>query len=191
MPGKLIIFSAPSGSGKTTIVQYLLRTHPSLGFSISATTRPPRGEKETDGRDYYFLSREEFEARIAHNEFAEWEEVYNGTYYGTLKSEIERLWKEGKDVIFDVDVIGGLNLKKGYLEKALAIYVDIPDFDHLEQRLRLRATETEEKIQQRLEKAQHEREFRNQFDVILLNAKLEKALVEASQLVEDFLYEGV
>jgi guanylate kinase len=187
MPGKLIIFSAPSGSGKTTIVQYLLRTHPHLGFSISATTRPPRGEKEFHGRDYYFLSREEFERKISEDKFAEWEEVYNGTYYGTLKAEIERLWKEGKDVIFDVDVIGGLNLKKGYGEKALAIYVDIPDFDHLEQRLRQRATETEEKIRQRLEKAQHEREFRNQFDVILLNAKLEKALEDASKLVDDFL----
>ncbi len=187
MPGKLLIFSAPSGSGKTTIVQHLLQTHANVGFSISATTRAARSEKEQHGRDYYFFTREEFELHIAQDDFAEWEEVYNGTYYGTLKSEIARLWEAGKHVIFDVDVIGGLNLKKAYGDKALAIYVDIPDFDHLEQRLRQRATETEEKIQQRLEKARHEREFRNQFDVILLNAELEKTLAEATTLVDDFL----
>lgn len=183
----MIIFSAPSGSGKTTIVQHLLKTDSRLGFSISATTRPPRGEKEEHGRDYYFFSRQEFEKHIALHDFAEWEEVYNGTYYGTLKAEIQRLWDMGKNVIFDVDVIGGLNLKRAYGEKALAVYVDIPDFDHLEQRLRQRATETEEKIQQRLGKAKHEREFRYQFDVILLNAHLDKALVEAEKLVDDFL----
>lgn len=187
MTGKLIIFSAPSGSGKTTIVQHLLKTDSRLGFSISATTRPPRGEKEAHGRDYYFFTREEFERHIAQDDFAEWEEVYNGTYYGTLKAEIQRLWDMGRHVIFDVDVIGGLNLKKAYGEKALAIYVDIPDFDHLEQRLRQRATETEEKIQQRLDKAQHEREFRYQFDVIILNAHLDKTLKEAEKLVNNFL----
>lgn len=187
MPGKLIIFSAPSGSGKTTIVQHLLKDNPNLGFSISATTRNPRAEREEHGKDYYFLSREDFERRISNDEFAEWEEVYNGIYYGTLKAEIERLWGQGKDVIFDVDVIGGLNLKKVYGHKALAIYVDTPDFDHLEQRLRLRATETEEKIQQRLAKASHESKFKNEFDIILLNAKLETALVDAQQLVGSFL----
>lgn len=188
MPGKLIIFSAPSGSGKTTVVQHLLRTNPSLGFSISATTRPPRGDKEIHGRDYYFLSQSDFENKIAQNEFAEWEEVYTGTYYGTLKSEIERLWSLGKDVIFDVDVIGGLRLKEAYGEKAFSIYVDIPDFDHLEQRLRLRATETEDKIQQRLAKAQHERGFRHQFDTILLNAHLKDTLREAERLVQSYTH---
>ncbi len=187
MPGKLLIFSAPSGSGKTTIVQHLLKAIPSIGFSISATTRAPRGEKEVDGKDYYFLSQQDFENRIANDEFAEWEEVYHGTYYGTLKAEIERLWSAGKNVIFDVDVIGGLNLKKVYGEKALAVYVDIPDFDHLEQRLRFRNTETEDKIEQRLDKAKTEREFRNQFDTILLNAKLEETLVKAEELAGSFL----
>ena len=186
MSGKLIIFSAPSGSGKTTIVQHLLKTNPHLGFSISATTRPPRGNNETNGRDYYFLAKEEFEQRIENDEFAEWEEVYDGTYYGTLKAEIERLWKSGKDVIFDVDVVGGLNLKKAYGEKALAVYVDIPDFEHLEQRLRQRNTESEEKIRQRLNKAKSEREFRNKFDYLLLNEHLEKTLKEACSLVEGF-----
>lgn len=187
MPGKLLIFSAPSGSGKTTIVQDLLKSIPTIGFSISATTRKPRGDKEIHGKDYYFLSQNDFEQRIARNEFAEWEEVYHGTYYGTLKSEIERLWAEGKDVIFDVDVIGGLNLKKTYGDKALAVYVDIPDFEHLEQRLRSRNTETEDKIQQRLAKARSEREFRTQFDTILLNANLEETLLNARALASSFL----
>jgi len=187
MPGKLLIFSAPSGSGKTTLVHHLLKTIPTLGFSISATTRLPRGEKEINGKDYYFLTKVDFESKIANKEFAEWEEVYNGTYYGTLKSEIERLWSEGKDVIFDVDVIGGLNIKKAYGKKALAVYVDIPDFEDLEQRLRQRATESEEKIQQRLAKAKSEREFRNQFDTILLNAKLNNALIDAKTLADSFL----
>jgi guanylate kinase len=187
MPGKLLIFSAPSGSGKTTIVKHLLCQHSNLGFSISATTRQPRGDHEQHGRDYYFLTRSDFESKIADNEFAEWEEVYNGTYYGTLKAEIERLWEMGKDVVFDVDVVGGLNIKKAYGDKALAIYVDTPDFEHLEQRLRQRATETEEKIQQRLAKAQYESGFKNQFDYILLNATLEEALQEAEKVTGEFL----
>jgi len=187
MPGKLLIFSAPSGSGKTTIVQHLIKKNPKIGFSISATTRLPRGTSEINGKDYYFLSQADFEQHISNNEFAEWEEVYHGTYYGTLKAEIERLWVEGKDVIFDVDVIGGLNLKKAYGRKALAVYVDIPDFDHLEQRLRARNTETEDKIQQRLDKARSEREFRNQFDTILLNANLEDTLLKAEVLSTSFL----
>ena len=186
MPGKLIIFSAPSGSGKTTIVQYLLKRIPQLGFSISATTRKPRGEQEVNGRDYYFLIKEDFEERIDKGQFAEWEEVYDGTYYGTLKEEIERLWREGKDVIFDVDVIGGLNLKKEYGEKALSIYVDTPDFDKLEQRLRMRATETEEKIQQRLLKARSEQQFKHKFDKLLLNENLEETLFKAETMVSSF-----
>jgi len=186
MPGKLIIFSAPSGSGKTTIVRHLLKTVAHLGFSISATTRKPRGEQEVNGKDYYFLNTEDFEKHIDHGHFAEWEEVYDGTYYGTLKTEIERLWNIGLDVIFDVDVIGGLNLKKEYGDKALAIYVDTPDFDKLEQRLRLRATETEEKIQQRLLKARSEQQFKHKFDEVILNEHLEETLIRAEELVRRF-----
>jgi len=187
MSGKLLIFSAPSGSGKTTLVNHLLQNIPTLGFSISATTRKPREDKELNGKDYYFYSQETFEAKIANHEFAEWEEVYKGTYYGTLKSEIDSLWAEGKDVVFDVDVIGGLKLKKTYGEKALAVYVDIPDFEDLEARLRRRATESEEKIQQRLAKARSEREYRSQFDTILMNANLEISLKETLELATNFL----
>src|SRR6185312_9707195 len=138
--GKLIIFSAPSGSGKTTIVKHLLATNPNLGFSISACTRDKRGRSEQNGKDYYFLTPEEFKTKIDNNEFVEWEEVYQGAFYGTLRSEIERLWSLGKHVVFDVDVKGGLNLKKQYLSKALAIFVKCPSMEVLEERLRARKT---------------------------------------------------
>src|SRR6188768_1725540 len=146
MPGKALIFSAPSGSGKTTIVKHLLDTNPDLGFSISASTRDRRGRTEQNGKDYYFLSPEDFKNKIDSDEFIEWEEVYAGNFYGTLKSEIERIWKEGKNVIFDVDVKGGLNLKKYFGDKALAIFVKVPSVEILRQRLVDRATESPDSL---------------------------------------------
>lgn len=187
MQGKLIIFSAPSGSGKTTIVKHLLRTNPNLGFSISACTRDKRGRKEEHGKDYYFLTPEEFKKKIDNDEFVEWEEVYQGAFYGTLKSEIERVWSLGKHVIFDVDVHGGLNLKKYYKERALAIFVKCPSMEILEQRLRERNTDSEESISTRLFKVKFEMSFENKFDVTLVNNDLRKALIEAQQLVDDFI----
>ena len=144
MNGKAIIFSAPSGSGKTTIVKYLLTNNSDLGFSISASTRDKRGRTEQHGKDYYFLTPEDFKKKIDNDEFIEWEEVYEGNFYGTLKSEIERIWREGKNVIFDVDVKGGLNLKKYFGHKALAIFVKAPSIEVLKERLNDRGTETEE-----------------------------------------------
>ncbi|MCP4520087.1 MAG: guanylate kinase [Cytophagales bacterium] len=186
MAGKLIIFSAPSGSGKTTIVRHILEKIPNVGFSISATTRTPRGQ-EVDGKDYYFLSLEDFKTRVEKDEFAEYEEVYAGVCYGTLKEEIERLWKEGKDVIFDIDVKGGVNLKNLYQDKALSIFVKVPSFEVLESRLRQRGTDTEEVIQTRLEKAMYETSFAEQFDEILVNDKLEDSFVLAEDLIGKFL----
>jgi len=185
--GKLIIFSAPSGSGKTTIVKHLLATNPNLGFSISACTRDKRGRSEANGKDYYFLTPEEFKTKIDNNEFVEWEEVYQGAFYGTLRSEIERLWSLGKHVVFDVDVNGGLNLKKQYLSKALAIFVKCPSMEVLEERLRTRKTDTEDSISTRLFKVKFEMSFEDQFDVTLVNDDLGKALVTAQKLVDDFI----
>jgi len=187
MEGKLIIFSAPSGSGKTTIVKHLLNTNPNLGFSISACTRDKRGRNEEHGKDYYFLTPDDFKKKIDNNEFVEYEEVYQGAFYGTLKSEIERLWSIGKHVIFDVDVKGGLNLKKYYGDRALAIFVKCPSMEVLEQRLRSRKTETEDSISTRLFKVKFEMGFENQFDVTLLNSELEQALRDAQKLVDDFI----
>ncbi len=186
MDGKLIIFSAPSGSGKTTIVRELLASNSNLGFSISACTRSPRGDHEKHGIDYYFLSAEDFRQRIANNEFAEWEEVYPGTYYGTLKSEIERLWSLGKHVLFDVDVKGGLALKQVYQEKALAVFVRVPSVEVLEQRLRARGTESEESLAKRISKMNYELSFEPNFDVVLINDDLETTMAKAKELVEDF-----
>jgi guanylate kinase len=186
MPGKAIIFSAPSGSGKTTIVKHLLAHNPNLGFSISASTRDKRGRKEEHGKDYYFLTPEEFKAKIDRQEFIEWEEVYPGNYYGTLKSEIQRIWDEGKDVIFDVDVKGGLNLKKYFGDKALAIFVRVPSMEVLEKRLRGRGTESKDSLSQRLFKANFEMSFQDQFDVVLVNEDLDKSLAEAQRLYDDF-----
>lgn len=185
--GKAFIFSAPSGSGKTTIVQHLLKTNQQLDFSISACTRPRRGHHETHGKDYYFLSIEDFRNKIKNNEFAEWEEVYEGNYYGTLKSEIERIWKEGKHVVFDVDVKGGLNLKKYFNEKALAIFVKVPSIYVLESRLKDRNTETEESLRRRLYKAEFEMTFEKDFDATLLNENLPNSLGLAQKMVEEFL----
>ena len=184
---KLIIFSAPSGSGKTTIVRHLLSLKKlNLAFSISATSRAPRGE-EQHGKEYYFLSADEFKKRVQHNEFMEWEEVYTGCYYGTLKSEVERLWAMGKNVIFDIDVAGGLRLKQQYPEQTLAVFVEPPSLIALEERLRNRKTETEEKIQMRLNKAEQEMATAHQFDMIIKNDNLQQALQEAERIVTDFI----
>ena len=185
--GKLVIFSAPSGSGKTTIVRHLLANNSNLGFSISACTRDKRGRNEVNGKDYYFLTPEEFKQKIDNNEFVEWEQVYVGAFYGTLKSEIERVWSQKKHVLFDVDVKGGLSLKKYYGDRALAIFVKVPSLEMLEQRLRARGTDSEDSISKRLFKVKFEMSFENQFDVTLVNENLETTLVKAQQLVEDFL----
>jgi len=184
--GKLIILSAPSGAGKTTIVKHLLQKDLALEFSISATSRAPRNN-EVDKKDYYFMTNEEFHKKVQNNEFLEWEEVYEGTCYGTLKSEVERIRDKGKNVIFDVDVVGGLNIKKYYGSEALAIFVKPPSVEELENRLRNRSTETEEKIQMRIAKAEHELSFAEQFDVVLINSDLEKACKEAKKLIQEFL----
>jgi guanylate kinase len=186
MAGKAIIFSAPSGSGKTTIVKHLLENNPDLGFSISASTRDKRGRTEQNGKDYYFLTPHDFKKKIDNDEFVEWEEVYEGNFYGTLKSEVERIWKEGKNVIFDVDVKGGLNLKKFFGDKGLAIFVKVPSLDVLKTRLNDRGTETPESLSRRLFKAEFEMGFSDRFDVVLLNESLEKSLAEAQHLYDDF-----
>ncbi|RYC66979.1 MULTISPECIES: guanylate kinase [Spirosoma] len=189
MNGKLIIFSAPSGSGKTTIVKHLLAENNNLGFSISACTRDRRGRSEQNGQDYYFLTPEDFKQKIDNHEFVEWEEVYVGAFYGTLKSEIERVWASGKHVLFDVDVKGGLKLKEYYGDKALAVFVKVPDEETLRQRLIGRGSETEESLSKRLFKVHFEMSFQNEFDVILVNDDLETSLQKAQKLVNDFVNE--
>ncbi len=184
--GKCIIFSAPSGAGKTTIVHYLLGQSLGLEFSVSACSREPR-ENEIDGKDYYFLGLEGFKTQIDQEAFIEWEEVYTNNFYGTLKSEIERIWSNGKTVIFDLDVIGGLNLKRIFGEQALAIFVKPPSYEELEKRLRSRSTETEDKIQQRMNKANTELAFAPEFDVILINDDLEETCKKAKEMVFNFL----
>lgn len=184
--GKCIIFSAPSGAGKTTIVHHLLGKIPQLEFSISACSRDPRGD-EVHGKHYYFLGIESFKKKIEENAFLEWEEVYTDNFYGTLVSELERIWSLGKTVIFDVDVVGGLNLKQIIGDNALAIFVQPPSYEALESRLRSRSTETEEKIAMRLAKAQIELARAPEFDVILLNDDLGKACKEAEQMVLKFI----
>ncbi|MBC7915721.1 MAG: guanylate kinase [Pyrinomonadaceae bacterium] len=184
--GKLIIFSAPSGAGKTTIVHYLLTKFPELEFSISATTRPSRGEELND-KDYYFISKEEFLHKVAKHEFIEFEEVYSGTFYGTLKSEIERIWRAGKVVVFDIDVQGGLRLKKKFDESALAIFVQPPSLEVLVQRLAGRGTDSAEKLKERIDKAANELEYADKFDIILANNDLQTACKEAEKLVGGFI----
>lgn len=187
MRKKCIIFSAPSGSGKTTIVRYLLNNYPNLGFSISACTRDKRGRNEENGKDYHFLTPDEFKRRIDNNEFIEWEEVYQGAFYGTLKSEIERIWESGKVVVFDVDVQGGLKLKQYFGDQALAIFVKCPSMEVLEQRLRTRNTDSAESISTRLFKVMFEMGFESKFDVTLINNDLNIALQTAEKLVSDFI----
>src|ERR1700712_2694609 len=184
--GKLIIFSAPSGAGKTTIVHHLLKKVPELEFSISATTRKARGE-EINGKDYYFISKEEFLHRIAKKQFVEFEEVYSGTFYGTLRTEIERIWKSGKTVIFDIDVEGGLHLKRKYGDNALAIFVQPPSLEVLIERLTARGTDDGEKLKERFIKAAKELDYAPRFDIILKNHDLETACNEALGLVKEFI----
>lgn len=186
MPGKALIFSAPSGSGKTTIVRHLIQNNPDLGFSISASTRDRRGRTEKDGQDYYFLSPEDFKKKIDNDEFIEWQEVYEGNFYGTLKSEIDRIWAQGKNVIFDVDVKGGINLKKYFGDKALGVFVKVPSIEILEKRLQDRGTESPDSLSRRLFKARFEMSFQDKFDVILINNDLVTSLREAQKLYDDF-----
>ena len=185
--GKLIIFSAPSGAGKTTIVHHLLKTFPDkISFSISATTRQARGNEQHE-KDYYFVTKDEFLHKVAKHEFAEFEEVYSGTFYGTLKSEIQKIWDEGKTVIFDLDVEGGLRLKKKYDADALAIFVDPPSLEVLIERLNKRGTDSAEKIKERINKAEKELSYASKFDVILENNKLDDACSKAEEMVLNFM----
>jgi guanylate kinase len=184
--GKAIIFSAPSGAGKTTIVQHLLDKHPELGFSISACTRDKRGRNEVDGVDYHFLTVEEFKNRIDQDDFVEWEEVYEGNFYGTLKEEVQRIWDQGKAVIFDVDVKGGLKLKKYFGDNALAVFVKVPSLEVLEERLKNRNSESSSSLSQRLYKAKFEMTFEKEFDVTLVNEDLPTSLEKSEAMVTDF-----
>ena len=184
--GKLVIFSAPSGSGKSTIIQSLLNRDLNLSFSISATSRAPRGT-EKNGVEYYFISPEDFRQRIANGEFLEYEEVYAGKFYGTLKSEVERILDSGRNVIFDVDVVGGLNIKKYYGDQALALFIQPPSIEELEKRLKHRATDAPEVIASRVAKAEYELSFAPRFDHIIVNDILEKAQEEAYQTIRQFL----
>ncbi|MEY2923898.1 MAG: hypothetical protein RLZZ337_438 [Bacteroidota bacterium] len=186
MTNKLIIFSAPSGSGKTTVVQHLLKTFPNLAFSVSVTTRHKR-PAEVDGKDYYFYTEKEFLQAIKNEEFLEYEEVYKGLFYGTLKSEVERLGALGKIVIFDVDVVGGLNIKKFYGDRALAVFLRPPSVDVLMQRLKKRETEVEHQLNERIEKAKSELKYEQQFDEVIVNDILSDTFATTEKLVASFL----
>ena len=191
MKGKLIIFSAPSGSGKTTIVRHLLdKFSNQLAFSVSACTRSKRAH-EVDGKDYYFLTLDNFRQKIAGDEFAEWEEVYAGNYYGTLKAEIERLWLAGKHVVFDVDVKGGLKLKEAYGDKALSVFVKVTSEEEIKRRLNSRGTESEETLATRLAKVRYESSFEGEFDKVIVNDHLADTLKEAERLVLRFIAEEI
>jgi guanylate kinase len=183
---RVIIFSAPSGAGKTTIAKEILKRIPSLEFSVSACSRQMRKD-EKDGKDYYFLTVDVFKNKIDNNEFLEWEEVYPGSYYGTLKSEVDRIWKNGRNVIFDVDTIGGLNIKNIYQENALAIFIKTHSIETLEQRLLSRGTETEESMRKRMAKAAIELSYSDKFDKIIINDNLDKAIDEAHGIITEFL----
>ena len=188
MAGKLIIFSAPSGSGKSTIINYLLQQSLRLRFSISATSRAPRGT-EQNGVEYYFLTPAEFKARIAKGDFLEYEEVYTDKFYGTLKSEVERILNEGDNVIFDVDVVGGCNIKRFYGDKALSVFIQPPSIEELRKRLVGRGTDTPEVIESRIAKAEYELSFADKFDTVVINDDLETAKATALQVIQAFLAE--
>ena len=184
--GKLVIFSAPSGSGKTTIVRELLKRFPQFEFSISATSRQPRGV-EQNGVDYYFLSGDEFRERVERGEFVEWEEVYAGTCYGTLRSEMDRIWQKGNVIVFDVDVMGGINLKRLFADDACSIFIMPPSIEELERRLRGRGTDSEEVIRKRISKADFELSKAPEFDHVVVNDTLAEAVEEATHIIETFL----
>lgn len=183
---KLLIFTAPSGAGKTTIVRHLLSHFDQLAFSISATTRQPR-PGEVDGKDYYFISPERFKQLIAEGAFVEWEQVYAHQYYGTLKREVERLWQAQKHIIFDIDVKGAINIKKAYPNNSLAVFICPPSEEVLIERLKQRRTEDQRSLEKRIKKIKQELGYQDQFDVVLVNDELEKALREAEKIVLDFL----
>ena len=186
MTGKLIIFSAPSGSGKSTIINYLLTQNLNLAFSISAPSRPPRGT-EQHGVEYFFLTPEEFRSRIENNEFLEYEEVYKDRYYGTLKEQVEKQLEAGQNVVFDVDVVGGCNIKKFYGERALSVFIQPPSVEELRCRLEGRGTDTPEVIESRIAKAEYELSFAPQFDCIIVNDNLETAKAETLKVIKEFL----
>lgn len=184
--GKVIIFSAPSGAGKSTIVGHLLKKYPYLEFSISATSRAPRGE-EVNGKEYYFFSTDQFETKIKNGDFVEYEEVYTGSYYGTLRSEVKRIWEKGHIIVFDIDVKGGINLKRLYGKNALSVFIMPPSIDILRERLVKRGTDSLENISKRVAKAEEELGYKGMFDKIIVNDLLEEALKEAESLVETFI----
>ena len=186
MSNKVIIFSAPSGSGKSTIVSHILKLHPEMEFSVSATSRAPRGQ-ERNGIEYHFFTADEFRKMIAEDKFVEYEEVYAGSFYGTLKSEVQRIWDKGHVIIFDVDVKGGVNLKKYFGDKALSVFIQAPSVEELRKRLVARGTDSAEAIARRVAKASEEMTYADKFDYILVNDDLQKAYAEAEKVVDDFL----
>lgn len=186
MSNKVIIFSAPSGSGKSTIVSHILKLHPEMEFSVSATSRAPRGQ-ERNGIEYHFFTADEFRKMIAEDKFVEYEEVYAGSFYGTLKSEVQRIWDKGHVIIFDVDVKGGVNLKKYFGDKALSVFIQAPSVEELRKRLIARGTDSAEAIAKRVAKASEEMTYAGKFDYILVNDDLQKAYAEAEKVVDDFL----
>lgn len=186
MSNKVIIFSAPSGSGKSTIVSHILKLHPEMEFSVSATSRAPRGQ-ERNGIEYHFFTADEFRKMIAEDKFVEYEEVYAGSFYGTLKSEVQRIWDKGHVIIFDVDVKGGVNLKKYFGNKALSVFIQAPSVEELRKRLVARGTDSAEAIAKRVAKASEEMTYADKFDYILVNDDLQKAYAEAEKVVDDFL----
>ena len=187
---KLVVITAPSGAGKTSVARHLMQTFPTLSFSVSATTRAPR-KNETEGKDYYFISREKFEDNIKANAFIEWEMVYEGLYYGTLKSEIESQWAAGSIPVLDIDVKGALNIKKLYPAQTLTLFIAPPSVEALRERLESRGTETAASIQKRLDRAAFELSFQDQFDQVILNERLEDACAQATKMVQEFLAEGI
>ena len=186
MSNKVIIFSAPSGSGKSTIVSHILKLHPEMEFSVSATSRAPRGQ-ERNGIEYHFFTADEFRKMIAEDKFVEYEEVYAGSFYGTLKSEVQRIWDKGHVIIFDVDVKGGVNLKKYFGDKALSVFIQAPSVEELRKRLVARGTDSAEAIAKRIAKASEEMTYADKFDYILVNDDLQKAYADAEKVVDDFL----